>query len=270
MAKQIPQLLKGFRDYLPQEQMARKKIISKISEVFERFGFAPMETPALEPYELFKGKIGEDEKLIYKFEDLGGRLVSLRYDLTVPLVRVVSQYKDLPKPFKRYQIGTVWRAEKPQKGRFKELTQCDIDIIGSSSDLADAEVMAALIAAYNSLEIGSFVVKYNNRELVDQALTQLKVPKNMIGDFIRIMDKVAKLGEKKVLEMLLDKGFEKNILSDYSKAIEKISKDYVAKTQNLLSGMGVQNMKFDKYLMRGQDYYTGTIFEFELMEKPEF
>src|SRR3989338_11353034 len=148
MSKDIPQVLKGFRDYLPQEQAARKKIMAKISEVFERFGFGPLDTPSLEPYELFQGKIGEEEKLIYKFQDLGEREVALRYDLTVPLIRVVSEYKDLPKPFKRYQIANVWRADKPQKGRYREFTQCDIDIIGSDSKLADAEVIAALISAY--------------------------------------------------------------------------------------------------------------------------
>src|SRR5438105_3143070 len=114
MSKNNIQLLKGFRDYLPSEQIARRKIISKISEVFERFGFAPIETPALEQYELFQGKLGEDEKLMYKFTDLGGREVALRYELTLPLVRVVSAYPDLPNPFKRYQVGEVWRADNPQ------------------------------------------------------------------------------------------------------------------------------------------------------------
>ncbi|MBX4191341.1 MAG: ATP phosphoribosyltransferase regulatory subunit, partial [Candidatus Doudnabacteria bacterium] len=137
-----PQVLKGFRDYLPQEAIARRKIISKISEVFERFGFAPIDTPALESYELFKGKLGEDEKLMYKFQDLGEREVALRYDLTVPTARVISNYADLPKPFKRYQIAPVWRADKPQKGRFREFMQCDIDIIGTDSEIADAEVIA--------------------------------------------------------------------------------------------------------------------------------
>jgi histidyl-tRNA synthetase len=103
-------VLKGFRDYMPQEQIARRKIMQKISEVFERFGFAPIDTPALESFDLLKGKIGEDEKLIYKFKDLGDREVALRYDLTVPTARVVSNYPDLQKPFKRYQMANVWRA----------------------------------------------------------------------------------------------------------------------------------------------------------------
>src|SRR4051812_11812914 len=118
MSKDIIQVLKGFRDYLPQEQAARRKVMAKISEVFERFGFAPIDTPALESYDLLRGSIGEDEKLIYKFQDLGNREVALRYDLTVPLARVVANYPELPKPFKRYQIANVFRAENPQKGRF--------------------------------------------------------------------------------------------------------------------------------------------------------
>ncbi len=270
MAKAIPQILKGFRDYLPQEQAARRKITAKIAEAFERFGFSPLDTPALEPYELFQGKIGEDEKLIYKFTDLGEREVALRYDLTVPLVRVVSENPTLPKPFKRYQVANVWRADKPQKGRYREFMQCDIDIVGSDSKLADAEVIAALMAAYTSLEVGNFLVKFNDRKLVDQTLVELGVEKTKVAKFIRIMDKVEKIGEAKAAASLTELGFEKNILKKYSTLMDKLSKPYFEEMEGLLSGMGIQNMKFDKYLMRGQDYYTGIIFEFELKEKPEF
>ena len=270
MKNTIPQILKGFRDYLPQEQLARKKIISKISEVFERFGFAPIDTPALEPYELFQGKIGEEEKLIYKFQDLGEREVALRYDLTIPLIRVVSEYKDLPKPFKRYQIANVWRADKPQKGRYREFMQCDIDIVGSDSKLADTEVIAALIAAYNSLGVGTFEVKFNDRTLVDQALTELGIKKEKIVGFMRTMDKIDKIGESKALASLQEQGFEKDILKKYSEVMDRISQTYFEEMEGLLSGMGVENMRFDKFLMRGQDYYTGIIFEFVLKEKPEF
>ena len=270
MSKEIPQVLKGFRDYLPQEQLARKKIISKISEVFERFGFAPLDTPSLESYELFKGKLGEDEKLMYKFTDLGDREVALRYDLTVPLVRVVASYPQLPKPFKRYQIAPVWRADKPQKGRYREFVQCDIDIVGTDSILADMEVIASMNAAYKSLEIGNFQVKFNDRKLVDQALTTLKISKSQITDFMRTLDKLDKIGEKKVKESLAEQGFAENLLPEYSKLMDKLSKDRVIEIQNMLSGLGVEQMKFDKFLMRGLDYYTGIVFEFILLEKPEF
>jgi histidyl-tRNA synthetase len=270
MAKELPQVLKGFRDYLPNQQMGRIQIIRKISETFEKFGFAPMDTPALESYDLFAGKIGEEEKLMYKFKDLGDREVALRYDLTVPLVRFLSENKNLPKPFKRYQIGNVWRADKPQKGRFREFMQCDIDIVGSSSALADAEIIAALTAAYNSLEIGTVMVKYNNRQLVDEALTKLSLDKKAIANFMRTLDKLDKIGEAKVIETLGEFGLDKNIFAQYAEIMDEISKKYVTETENLLSDLGVTEKKFDKFLMRGLDYYTGIVFEFVLTGQETF
>jgi histidyl-tRNA synthetase len=271
MSKEIPQLLKGFRDYLPQEQTARKKIISKISEIFERFGFAPLDTPALEYYELLGGKYGDEgEKLMYRFKDQGDRDVALRYDLTVPLARVFAENKDLPKPFKRYQIAPVWRADKPQKGRFREFMQCDIDILGSESALADVEVIAALNAAYEALEIQNFQVKFNDRKLIDQALVKLNVSSDQAMNFMRTVDKLDKVGETEIIKTLVDQGFDKNILSQYSDMMDELSKEYVIETENLLSGLGVKAMRFDKYLMRGLDYYTGIIFEFVLLDQPEF
>jgi histidyl-tRNA synthetase len=270
MTKEIPQVLKGFRDYLPKEQVARKKIISKISEVFERFGFAPLDTPSLESFELFKGKLGEDEKLMYKFMDLGEREVALRYDLTVPLARVFASNPDLPKPFKRYQIANVWRADKPQKGRYREFTQCDIDIIGAESRLADIEIISAMYAAYKALEVGEFVVKFNDRKLVDEVLTKLNIPKDKIVVFMRALDKLDKIGEEKVIEVLVQQGLEKNILSRYSESMDKLTKTYETEMRSSLTAAGVEQMKFDKFLMRGLDYYTGVVFEFGLVEKPEF
>lgn len=270
MSKNIPQLLKGFRDYLPQEQIARRKIILKISEIFERFGFAPIDTPALESFALLKGKIGEEERLIYKFKDLGGREVALRYDLTVPLARVYSSYSDLPKPFKRYQIAPVYRAENPQKGRFREFMQCDVDIIGSESMLADAEVIATLSAALRALEVGEITVKINNRKLIDETLTLLKVSKARIANFMRLVDKMDKIGEKEVIQALEDDGFDAHILSQYSEYMEQLGDKYVREMEGMLLGLGVTNVRFDKYLVRGLDYYTGTIFEFGLKDKPEF
>ena len=270
MSKEIPQILKGFRDYLPQEQIARRKIIAKISEVFERFGFVPLDTPSLESYELFKDKLGEDEKLMYKFVDLGGRLVALRYDLTVPLARVIAENKNLPKPFKRYQIGNVWRADKPQKGRYREFMQCDIDIVGTDSILADAEVIAAMYAAYKALEIGNFVLKFNDRKLVDQVLTKLNVAKENIVRFMRTLDKMDKLGEDNIKQSLMEQGFDNNLLAQYAEEMDNLGKNYLVEMENLLTGLGVEKMKFDKYLMRGLDYYTGIVFEFVLTEKPEF
>lgn len=269
MSKEIPQVLKGFRDYLPQEQAARRKMIAKISEVFERFGFSPMDTPSLEFYELLKGKIGEDEKLIYKFEDQGGRELALRYDLTLPLVRVVAENPELQKPFKRYQIANVWRAEKPQKGRYRELMQCDVDIVGSDSLIADAEVVATLNEAFKALEVGEVIVKFNNRQLINEVLSERKFARGEVAGFLRLIDKLDKVGEQKVAERVKQAGFNFQI-DEYRAEMKSKGQEFVAEFQNLLAGFGVDNFQFDPTLARGLDYYTGTIFEFVLAAKPEF
>ncbi|MCK5075274.1 MAG: ATP phosphoribosyltransferase regulatory subunit, partial [Calditrichia bacterium] len=124
---------KGTRDFLPEQMVKRQFVIDKIINAFEKFGFEPLETPAMELMETLGGKYGDEgDKLLYNFEDRGGRQVGLRYDLTVPLSRVVAMHHQLLKPFKRYQIQPVWRADKPQKGRFREFYQCDVDIVGSN------------------------------------------------------------------------------------------------------------------------------------------
>lgn len=264
------QILKGFRDYLPNEQIARRKMIAKISTAFERFGFAPIATPALEPFELFAGKLGEDEKLIYKFTDLGGRQVALRYEFTASLPRFISDHPDLPKPFKRYQIDPVWRAENPQKGRFREFTQCDVDIIGADSLVADAEVIAAVNAALKSLDIGSIKVKYNNRKLIGETLAIAGISADKQAGFMRAVDKIDKIGEKKVSALLSDLGMPKNALAKYSETITEISGGFRKEFEKLLLDLEVEDVEFDPYLMRGLDYYTGPIFEISLSGKPEF
>jgi histidyl-tRNA synthetase len=270
MKKSAPQLLKGFRDYLPQEQIARRKIINKISEVYERYGFEPIETPALESFDLLKGMIGEEEKLIYKFEDNGGREVALRYDLTLPLARIIANNPELPKPFKRYQIGSSYRAENTQKGRFREFTQCDIDIVGINSIIADAEIIASMATAYKALEIGEVEVKINNRQIIDKVLSEMKISKAKIGTFMRLLDKLDKIGVKNVKTALKEEGFDENILEDYEKAVKKQSEPFRNEMQNLLEGLGVANITFDPFLARGLDYYTGIIFEFVLKDRPDF
>src|SRR3989338_5764945 len=162
-----PQTLKGFRDFLPQDAMKRNWLRNKLTEIFELWGYDPLETPTLEPLELFTGQIGEDEKLFFSFTDHGGRKVALRYDQTVPSVRVVSQYlNQLPKPFKRYQIQNAFRAEKPQRGRYREFTQCDADIFGDSSPYADAETIALSLDIYKKLGFKEAKVLINDRNLL--------------------------------------------------------------------------------------------------------
>jgi len=147
-----PQTLKGFRDFLPKEAAQRQWLRNIMSKVCETWGYEPLETPTLEPLELFAGQIGEDEKLFFKFKDQGGRDVALRYDQTVPTCRVIGQYNNqLIYPFRRYQIQPTFRAEKPQKGRYREFTQFDIDIFGVASPSADAEVIAVTLDIYKKL-----------------------------------------------------------------------------------------------------------------------
>ena len=138
-----PRVLKGFRDFLPEEQIARQGMVENIRKSYELFGFSPIETPTLEYSDILTGKYGDEgDKLMYRFKDNGDRDVALRYDLTIPLARVVAQYGDIKKPFKRYQIANVFRADNPQKGRYREFCQCDADIVGSESIQADAEILA--------------------------------------------------------------------------------------------------------------------------------
>src|SRR3990167_3292514 len=147
-----PRTLKGFRDFLPEEALKRQYAIDIIRRTFELYGFEPLETPALEYLETFAGQIGGGEKLFFKFQDAGGREVALRYDQTVPTCRVIAQYPDkITLPFKRYQIQTVWRAEKPQKGRYREFLQCDADIFGVDDRSSDGETVALTIDIYRNL-----------------------------------------------------------------------------------------------------------------------
>jgi histidyl-tRNA synthetase len=162
--KATPQVLKGMRDFLPPRMILRHYVQDTVRRVFERFGFEPLQTPAIEYAETLEGKFGEEaDKLIYRFEDRGERKVGLRYDLTVPLARVVSMYPELPKPFKRYQMAPVWRAERPQKGRYREFYQCDVDTVGCASMVADAEVVTIAYQALLELGFKSFRILINNR-----------------------------------------------------------------------------------------------------------
>ncbi|MCX6730463.1 MAG: ATP phosphoribosyltransferase regulatory subunit, partial [Candidatus Roizmanbacteria bacterium] len=164
-----PRTLKGFRDFLPEDMRIRQQVIGIFKEVFESYGYEPLETPTLEHADILLGKYGEEaEQLIYQFEDRGGRKVAMKYDLTVPTCRVVAQYGDkIPLPFKRYQIQPVWRADNTQKGRFREFYQCDADTIGSPSMLADAEFILMGLQIMKRLGFSDFVARINNRKFID-------------------------------------------------------------------------------------------------------
>jgi len=261
-----PQTLKGFRDFLPKEARKRQYVINIIKSVFESYGFEPLETPALEYEEILLGKYGDEgDKLMYRFEDNGGRKVALRYDQTVPLARVIAQYlprngggqNELPMPFKRYQIQNVWRAENTQRGRFREFLQMDADIVGSDSPLSDAEVIAIAIKSLEILGFKDFKILINDRSVFKD------IPKEAIST----LDKLKKIGEENVIKEMISKGISeeesRNIL-EKTKAQEKT--ELIKNCSQILKNIGIDEelLKFEPTLARGLSYYTGLIFEAEI------
>ncbi len=248
------QTLKGFRDFLPEEAKKRQWLINTLKSVFESYGFEPLETPALEYAELLKGKYGEEEKLIYEFETKGKDKVALRYDQTVPLSRVITQYQnELIFPFKRYQIQNVWRGENPQKGRYREFIQCDADIIGSFSPIADAEILKLVLDIYKTLGL-DVAIKINDRENF----------KNLDKKYVAAIDKLEKIGESEALLEMIAKGMASEDAKKTLKELQKKKETEAIKTilSNLKKmGADINKISYEPTLARGLDYYTGVIFE---------
>ena len=266
MAAPILQPLKGFRDFLPTEKRKREYVATKIKESFEHFGFDPLETPTLEYASLLLGKYGvEADKLVYQFEDNGGRHCALRYDQTVPTARVLAQYQhELPKYFRRYQIQNVFRAEKPQKGRFREFTQCDIDIFGSQSPVADAEILACVYATFKNIGFDDVLLKVNDRQVLMETLSPFVTESVNVFSIIQSIDKLDKMSADDVITELEKKGLEKKQATLALAAISnaKLSeqlKNIMHAAQEL--GVPKNSLEFCPTLARGLDYYTGMIFE---------
>jgi len=263
-----PRTLKGFRDFLPAEKKKRDFVMEKIKQTFALFGFEPLETPTLEYSSLLKGKYGtEADKLIYSFIDRGGRDISLKYDQTVPTARVLAQYQNLlPKFFRRYQIQNVFRADKPQKGRFREFTQCDIDIFGATSDigLADAEILACTYFVYKNLGFNNIVLKINDRSILVKAVSPFYTKEVSKTSIIQSIDKLGKINEDEVARELVSKGLT---IPTAKAALESVKKAALSQSLkniiNLAINLGVDKnaLKFDPFLARGLDYYTGMVFE---------
>jgi histidyl-tRNA synthetase len=287
------QLLKGMRDFLPARMIPRQRIIGILREVFERHGFEPIDTPALEYYETLAGKYGEDEKLIYHFADHGGREIGLRYDLTVPLARFVAVHRnELTFPFKRYHIGPVWRADRPQKGRYREFWQCDADIVGTTSMLADADVVSIVIEALQAIHMPNFVVHINHRKLLESFALYAGVPAERAGLVYRAIDKLGKIGPEGVVRELATGGVDTQVaerivdlvsmsgapdmllgavaerLSGFELAREALGD--LDKLFTYLAALGApeQHYTFDLALARGLEYYTGPVFE-TTVEEPK-
>jgi histidyl-tRNA synthetase len=249
---------KGFRDFLPQEALKRNAVIERIVSVFERFGFDPLETPTVEYEETLQGKYGEEERLIYKFQTSGGDYLALKYDQTVPLARVVAQWgpvgaQKLTLPFKRYQIQSAFRGENTQKGRYREFLQCDADIVGISSPLADAEIVSLAYEIYHSLGL-DIVIKINDRALLAEF-----DPKHLSA-----VDKLNKIGVEGVMKELEAKGLSG---AEAAQALNKIKSMQptpgLQQVMNDFKAAGYPDnvLIFDPTLVRGLDYYTGIIME---------
>lgn len=249
---------KGFRDFLPQDALKRKAVIDRIVSVFEKFGFDPLETPTVEYAETLKGKYGEEEKLIYSFTTLGGDILALKYDQTVPLARVVAQWgpvgaQKLILPLKRYQIQPAFRGENTQKGRYREFLQCDADIIGVSTPLSDAEILGLAFEVYRSLGL-DIVIKINDRNLLSEF-----DPKHLSA-----IDKLNKIGTDGVIAELSQKGLTG---TEAAQALNRVRntqpseglKQIITDFKN--AGYSENVLMFDPTLVRGLDYYTGLIFE---------
>lgn len=289
MSKQPLAPPSGSRDFLPREALFRDGVLSRVKAAFALHGFSPIDTPAFERIETLSGKYGEEgEKLIFKILKRGDKAASgeadlaLRYDLTVPTMRMYAHRRgDLPRIVKRYQIGPVWRADRPGRGRFREFYQCDVDIIGSASRLADIEILLALSAALRALDLNGFTIRLNSRHVIAGMLDAYGVPPEKARAVTVALDKFDKIGADGVATELSAGGLSAAIVQPLAKDIadpvfdeilrERLKDsetgqaglaevdEILARARPLLDGAQI---RFDPILARGLDYYTGPIFEF--------
>jgi len=295
MAKIEPRIFKGTRDFLPDQMIHREEILKIMRSVFQKYGFEPIETPAIEYLNVLTGKYGEDaDRLIYRLNYKTGTKdeAALHYDLTVPFSRVIAMNKDLSKPFKRYQIQPVWRADTPQpkQGRFREFYQCDVDAVGSTSMLVDAEIICIVNEILTKLEFKGFLIKINNRKILNGLVSHIGLDGSWTGEICRSIDKLDKVSFEEVSKELTIKevpaesieklrqitgGSNKITLADTRDLMKDIpiGTEGVTELNNLLdylNSMGIpkENFVYDITLARGLDYYTGPIFETILPAHP--
>jgi len=281
-------LPKGMRDFLPEEVIKREYVFGVITDVFQTFGFEPIHTPVLELEETLTGKYGADaEKLIFHAQHPGGKEhLALRYDLTVPLSRYVAMHEnDLTLPFRRYHIAPVWRAERPQKGRYREFFQCDADIVGIQSVAADAEIVSLVTTALRRLGFADFDVKVNNRKILAGIGIYAGVPDAQLGNLYRSIDKLDKIGLDGVTGELRAGGIDEAVIGRMLDLLQyrdggletlghvrerlagiDVAQEGLAELEDMvgfMDAMGVpaQNVAIDFAMVRGLGYYTGPIFE---------
>lgn len=300
-----PQTLRGFRDYLPPAMLARERLVDAARRVYRNYGFAPIDTPALEYTEILLGKGGgETDKQMFRFNDQGGRDVAMRFDLTVPFARFAAQHiNEIGTPFKRYHLATVWRAEKPQKGRYREFMQCDFDTIGTQSNGADVEtlfVIHDLFAAIGDefqLPEFDFRIHVNNRMVLNGLLESFEL-RDRSAAVLRALDKLAKIGPDKVAAEMQETA---NVPAEQAAAIldvaalvsgkdgrtpatilqqlreraggNETANEGIDRLEELVAavddaGLPPERIVLDVSIARGLDYYTGTIYETFLTQLP--
>ena len=290
-----PKISPGFIELLPEDQIIFNKMINTISKTYEQFGFSPIDTPVLEISEVLLAKAGgETEKQVYSLKK-GDTDLTMRFDLTVPLARYIAKNQNLINfPFKRYQIGKVWRGEKPQKGRFREFYQCDIDIVGDGelSIINDAEIPAVIYNTFKNLGFENFTIKINNRKILTGLFEYLNVSDKSL-EILRIIDKLEKIGIEKIREEFLlielndeNINFIINFITVSGNSVEICQKLSELKIENekfikgleelllvskYISNFGIPNANFkiDLTIARGLDYYTGTVYETILNDYPQ-
>ena len=275
---------KGFRDFSPEDEILRSEVFSRIEKVFQKYGFDPIETPIVERWEVLSGKYGEEaeNRMIWRFKlPYSEKEFGLRYDLTVPLARFVARFN--PRfPFKRYQIGRVFRYEDPQKGRYREFWQCDVDIVGETSPLADAEILNVVIDVFEEFNIRSYTIILNDRRILREIFEKFLGIKDYytILKIYRIIDKLDKIGKEKVVSILKELNLGEKVLQQIESFINtsKLSNEeifrYLEKFDSNEMKIVVESLKtildfskrkervkIDLSLVRGLDYYTGMIFE---------
>lgn len=295
MAKIDVRIPKGFRDLPPEQMVLREELLQIMKKIFWKYGFQPLETPSLEYFEILKGKMGEEaENLLYNFTDRGDRELGMIYDLTVPLSRYVAMTHQLITPFKRYQIQRVWRAEKPQKGRYREFYQCDVDIVGEKGMMADGEIVTMLNEVFEAIGFSKFTININNRKILAGIVEYAGLDADSMVAVCRSIDKMDKIGRDGVIGELAKNGFSQDVIDkifevldcsgDTSEKIAQIEEklgdidiasEGIAELKQLFGYIGElgvpdERYEFNLYLSRGLDYYTGPIFETVLTEIPDF
>ncbi len=282
-----PKILKGFRDFLPATEIERKRVIRLLEDTFEGYGFVPIDTPVLEYTEVLLGKgSGETDKQMYRFQDNGKRDVAMRFDLTIPFARYIAKNRnDLYLPFKRYHINKVWRGENTQRGRYREFTQCDFDIVGTDCASADFEILMMMRRSMKALDVDC-TINLNHRGIFNRFLDNLGI-REQSEEVLRTVDKLAKIGRDEVVRLLTelsDAAAAEKILTFIGKEdgfeatltkMEELAGGEAEDTRRLkeiwsfIKEQGLEDaFQLNPSITRGLDYYTGIVFETFLNELP--